>query len=196
MTKNLVAELAYQLRYAVPVWLCTLMCSFLPDAGPFIRLRGLLVSTFLPGRPRNLTLGRDVSILAINRFWIGDNVYIAKGCWFNAIGGIYIDNEVIFSPYVVMSSSNHGFKDGSVRNGGAHPAPISIGFGTWVAAHAVIAAGVKVGPGNLIAANSVVTKDTPFNVIVAGVPGRVLHARRDNPSDIISKHQVSCEKVV
>ena len=185
-----VSELIYQLRFGLPVWLLCLLTAWLPDTGPTIRLRGFLVSLFLPGRPRRLLLGRDVTLQSINRLTIGHSVYIAKGSWLNAIGGICLEDEVILAPYVVMSSNNHGFKDGSVARGGAHPAPIKIGFGTWLAGHSVVAAGVTVGRGNLVAANSVVTKDTPDNVLIAGVPAVIVKERVDNPSEITSKHDI------
>lgn len=191
---NLFKEIKYQFRYAIPVWFMLLITNFLPDIGPFIRLRGLLVSIFLPGRPKKLLLGRDVTILSIHRLILGNNVYLAKGCWLNAVGGITLDDEVILAPYVVMSSTNHGFKNGSVKQGGSHPAPIRVKFGTWLASHSVVAAGVVVGAGNVVAANSVVTKDTPDNVIVGGVPAIVIKTRRDNPSIISSKHDVELSK--
>lgn len=187
---NLMKEIIYQLRFALPIWFMQIITGWLPDISVFIRLRGFLVSLFLPGRPKKLTLGRDVTLLAINRLKLGSSVYIAKGCWLNAIGGITFEDEVVLAPYVVMSSNNHGFKGGSVKRGGAHPAPIKICFGSWVAAHSVIAAGVVVGRGNLVAANSVVTKSTVDDSVQAGVPAKHIKTRIDNPSDINSKHDI------
>lgn len=181
-------EIRYQLRYALPVWVMTLVFSVLPDVGPFLRVRGLFISWFLPGRPKRLRLGRDVTLLSINRLIIGEDVYLAKGVWINAIGGVEIQSEVSMAPYVVMSSTNHGFKDGSVHRGGAHPAPIVIGSGSWLASHVVIAAGVKLGRGSLVSANSVVTKDFPDNQVLGGVPAMIIKERIDNPSKITSKY--------
>lgn len=189
--KNSMAELRYQIRYGLPVWFLTLITSWLPDVGPLMRLRGWLISIFLPGFPKRLSLARDVTFLAINKICIGKDVFIAKGAWINGIGGVRLDDEVVIAPYVVMSSNNHGFRNGSVRFGGGHPAPIVIGKGTWLAAHVVVAAGVTIGEGNLIAANSVVVKDTGANSVVAGVPGKFVKERIDNPSDIRSKHQAN-----
>ena len=187
---NISKEIAYQLRYALPYWSTSLALNWLPDIAPCIRLRGLCVSLILPGRPKKLLLGRDVTLLSLNRLKLGNNVYIAKSSWINAVCGIEFEDEVVLAPYVVMSSSNHGFKEGSVQRGGAHPAPIKVGFGTWIASHSVIAAGVTVGKGNLVAANSVVTKDTSDNMVVAGVPAKEIKTRKDNPSNIKSKHDV------
>lgn len=188
---NLFKEIYYQARYALPIWLIIILTSWLPDISIFIRLRGFLISFFLPGRPSGLTVGRDVTLLSINRLHLGRDVYIAKGCWLNAIGKIEIEDEVVLAPYVVMSSNNHGFKNGSVKRGGAHPKSIKVGFGTWVASHCVIAAGVVVGRSNLIAANSVVTRNTPDNSVQAGVPSIHVKERIDNPSNINSKHDLN-----
>lgn len=188
--RNIISELKYQIRYGLPVWFITLVTSWFPDIGPLMKLRGLLISFFLPGFPKRLSLARDVTLLAVNKIFIGKDVFIAKGVWINGIGGVELGDEVVIAPYVVMSSNNHGFKDGSVRFGGGHPAPIKIGRGTWLAAHVVVAAGVTVGEGNLIAANSVVVKDSIRNSVIAGVPGRFIKERVDNPSHIKNKHQV------
>ncbi len=187
---NILKEVKYQFRYGLPIWLIMILTAWLPDISVCIRFRGLLVSLFLPGCPKGLTLGRDVTLLAIDRLFLGNQVYIAKGCWINAIGRVDFEDEVVLAPYVVMSSNNHGFKDGSVKRGGAHPGPIKIGFGTWIASHSVVAANVVVGKGNLVAANSVVTKSTEDNSVQAGVPAKHIKTRVDNPSTINSKHDI------
>jgi len=183
-------EVKYQFRYGIPVWLCLILTAFLPDISIFVRARGYMVSLFLPGRPKGFLLGRDVTLLAIDRLFIGDKVYFAKGTWINAIGGVHIEDEVVVAPYCVMSSNNHGFNGGSVVRGGAHPAPIKIKFGSWLAAHSVITAGCTVGKGNIIGANSVVTKSTEDDSVYAGVPAKKIKDRVDNPSKITSKHDV------
>lgn len=182
------AEVRYQLRFGLPLWLIQLLTAWLPDAGPFVRLRGALVSVILPGRPKRLMLGRDVTLLSVHNLKIGRSVYLAKGTWINAVGGLVIEDEVFTAPYVVIATSKHGFREGSVAGGGAHPAPVRIGRGTWLAAHAVVTAGIDIGSGNLIAANAVVVATTPDNVVVGGVPGRILGPRSDDPSEILSKH--------
>ncbi len=89
----------------------------------------------------------------------------------------------------MISSSNHGFKNGSCRYGGTHPGPVKIGKGSWLGAHAIVTAGVTIGQGNLIGANAVVTKDTPDNVFVADIPAKVITDRKDNPSEIKSRYE-------
>lgn len=176
-------------RYDLPLWIVRLLTNWWPDIGPFLEIRGKFFSLFIGKCGKNFAAGRDVTLLAPNRLTVGNDVYLAKGTWLNAFGNVEIEDEVITGPYVVIASSNHGFKDNSCRFGGVNPAPIRIGRGSWLGAHAVITAGVSVGKGNLVGANAVVTKDTPDNVFVAGVPAKVVGPREDNPSEIKSRHE-------
>lgn len=49
-------------------------------------------------------------------------------------------------------------------------APVIIGKDVWVGANATILPGVSIGEFSIIAAGSVVTKDVPSGVLVAGNP--------------------------
>ncbi|MBR5747458.1 MAG: hypothetical protein IKY01_01585 [Prevotella sp.] len=49
-------------------------------------------------------------------------------------------------------------------------APVTIGDNVWIGSNAIILPGVKVGEMSVVAAGSVVTKDVPSGVLVAGNP--------------------------
>jgi acetyltransferase EpsM len=51
---------------------------------------------------------------------------------------------------------------------------VEIGEGTWIGAGAVIKQGVRIGSWSMIGAGAVVVKDVPSNVVVAGVPAKIL----------------------
>lgn len=172
-------KVVYQFRYFLPVWFATLLTAWLPDNRFSIRIRGALVSLFLPGRPRHFLLGRDVTLLGIHALNIGSHVYLAKGCWINAHGTLTIEDEVKFSPYVVVATTNHGFRNGSVTGGGVHYSPVSIGPGSWIGSHSTITAGVSIGTGTVVGANSVVTKDIGDNLLVGGVPAKIIRLRNE-----------------
>ncbi len=55
-----------------------------------------------------------------------------------------------------------------------HPAPIVVGKNVWIGANATVLPGVTIGDGSIIAAGAVVTKDVPTNVIVGGVPAKII----------------------
>ena len=52
--------------------------------------------------------------------------------------------------------------------------PVVIGDHVWIASDALIMPGVTIGPGSIVAARSVVTKDVPAGCLVAGTPARVI----------------------
>lgn len=58
-------------------------------------------------------------------------------------------------------------------------ADIEIGDHVWIGNNMVIKQGVKVGKFAVIGAGSVVTRDVPEKMIVAGVPARVIRENKD-----------------
>lgn len=181
--RTLFEEFKYQARHALPLSLVYLLTNWWPDNAIAVRVRGKLFSWFLGRCGRNFTVGRDVTLLDVDRLVIGDNVYLAKGTWLNAVGGVEIEDEVMFGPYVVLSSGKHCFKDGSARFSGFNMASVKVGRGTWLGAHVTVVAGVTIGKGNLVAANAVVARDTPDDVFVAGVPAKVIGPRIDETEE-------------
>lgn len=107
----------------------------------------------------------------------GDHLAINRGCHIDGRGGLTIGNHVLIGPDVFIGSSNHVVspKDNAPRLFLGHiPEPVSIGHNVWLGAHAVICPGVRIGDQSVIAAGSIVTKDVPEAVMVAGSPARVI----------------------
>jgi maltose O-acetyltransferase len=154
--------------------LITLVTACLPDLRPVMRIRGFFLRPCFKSSGGNLHVARRVTINFSNRLEIGRDVYIATGCWIHAWGGIVIEDEVQLGPYSVLVTGDHTLKDGSYRHGPSSLAPIRLGRGSWVAAHAVVTKGVTLGRGTIIAANSVATRDIPDFAIAAGVPARII----------------------
>ena len=181
-------QLYYQLRFALPLWLAQLLTNWLPENKITIRIRGALARPFLGKCGKNLHLARDVTFLNPAGIKLGDDIYVATGCWVDGLGGLVIEDEVKISPYVVITTTSHCFKNNSVRFGGSCRRPVKIGKGTWLAAHVVIT-GAKIGSGAIVGANSVVTRDLPDNVFAAGTPAKVISPRKDASPNIFSRFQ-------
>lgn len=173
----------------LPLWFIGLLTNWLPENPLTCRLRGFLSSPFFKKCGKNFQYGARVRFLAPYEIEIGNHVYIAAGCWLGGAGKLVLQDEVIIGPYTIIATAVHKFKDNSARFAGAKRAPVQIGKGSWLAAHVVVNPGVTIGRGNLIGANAVVTKDTPENVFVAGVPARVISQRKDNPGEVKSRHE-------
>ena len=109
---------------------------------------------------------------------IGKNSYINSGTVIYTGNGIRIGNGVLIAANCTLAPVNHEYR---LRNktiieqrfmpskGG-----ITIEDDVWIAANAMVLKGVTIGRCSIVAAGSVVTKDVPPNVIVAGNPSRIV----------------------
>jgi acetyltransferase-like isoleucine patch superfamily enzyme len=171
-------------RYDLPLWLAGLTTNWWPDNRLTVVLRGLLFRPFISKCGKNLALAKNVHLKSTDRLSLGDNVYIATGVWLNAMGGMTIEDGVVLGPYVVISTGIHQYRKGSVRFGGTIMSPVTIGRDSWLAAHVVVKAGVKIGAGTLVTANAVVTKDLEEHVVAGGVPARIIKEREDTSLEV------------
>lgn len=103
---------------------------------------------------------------------VGRNVFINSCCQFQDQGGIFIGDGCLIGHSVVMATLNHGMDPADRQN--LYHAPIVIGRGVWIGAHATILSGVHIGDDAVVAAGAVVTKDVPARMIVGGVPAKVI----------------------
>jgi len=187
-------QILYQLRYILPLWIVQLLTNWLPENRITIRLRGAFVKPFLGKCGKNLQLAKNITFLNSSNIEIGDNVYIATGCWIDGIGGLVIEDEVELSPFVVITTSSHCFKDDSVRFGGSRVSSVHIGKGSWLASHVTVAANCSIGSGTIVGSNAVVTKDIPDNVFAAGIPAKVIGPRIDKKANIFSRFDILKDK--
>ena len=103
---------------------------------------------------------------------IGKHVFINSGCRFQDQGGITLGDGALIGHNVVMATLNHSEQPEERAN--LHPAPIHIGRNVWIGASATILPGVTIGDGAIVGAGAVVTRDVTENMIVAGVPAKIL----------------------
>lgn len=103
---------------------------------------------------------------------IGKNVFINSGCHFQDQGGITISDGVLIGHNVVLATLNHDFSP--KKRSTLHPAPIVIGKNVWIGSNATVVPGVTIGNGSIVAAGAVVTKNVPENVVVGGVPAKII----------------------
>ena len=154
-----------------------LLARLLPF-GSTPRLRGLLLTAFgfsigsgtLLAGPFTLTGGRG----ARQNLTIGRRCYMNQGCVFDAAAPIDIGDDVAFGHNVLITTAAHRIGTPDRRAGLVEPAPVRIGHGAWLASRAVVLPGVEVGEGSIVAAGAVVTQSVPPNVLVGGVPARVI----------------------
>ncbi len=103
---------------------------------------------------------------------IGKNVFINSCCCFQDQGGITIGDGALIGHKVVMATLNHDFMP--ERRGDTIPKPIVIGKNVWIGSNSTILGGVTIGDNSIIAAGSLVNKDVPPDMVVAGTPAGVI----------------------
>ena len=114
-----------------------------------------------------------------NGFECGNHCGLGTNAFYGAAGGIKIGNNVIIGNFVSMHSENHNFSDTEIpiRLQGTNHKGIVIGDNCWIGAKVTILDGVHLGNGCVVAAGAVVTKDFPDNVVIAGVPAKIIKYR-------------------
>lgn len=103
---------------------------------------------------------------------LGKNVFINHGCSFLDMGGIIIEDNVLIGPKANLVTENHPLDPGDRR--ALITKAITIKRNAWIGAGATILPGVTVGENAVVAAGAVVSKDVPDNVVMAGVPAKIV----------------------
>jgi len=87
---------------------------------------------------------------------------------------ITIGKNCMMAPHVCISAATHPLEVERRARGEEFTAPIVIGDNVWIGANATICPGVILGNGVVVGAGAVVTKSFPDNVVIGGVPARIL----------------------
>ncbi len=107
---------------------------------------------------------------------IEDYSYIGYNNWIGGQGSITIGHNFISGMNLVMVSSNHDYYNVSIpyHRGEEIEGDILVGDSVWIGANSVVLPGISIGSGAVVAAGSIVTKDVPPHVVVAGNPAEVV----------------------
>lgn len=108
------------------------------------------------------------------RVSFGDNVFINADFMVLGSGRITIGNNVLIGPGARFYTPNHSLDIDLRREGWEIGLPITLEDDVWLGGSVVICPGVTIGRGSVVGAGSVVTKDVPPGVVVAGNPARVV----------------------
>jgi acetyltransferase-like isoleucine patch superfamily enzyme len=111
---------------------------------------------------------------------LGDDVDLARGVLLTTDGGVSIGARTLVGYGTHILSSNHKIPimPEKIFYSGHEKKSFEIAEDVWIGAGCVILPGVTIGHSSVIAAGSVVTKDVPAEVIVAGVPARIIKERK------------------
>jgi acetyltransferase-like isoleucine patch superfamily enzyme len=104
---------------------------------------------------------------------IGDACLMSPGSRISASDEITLGDGVMLANGAYITDSDwHGLYDRIDRD--ERVAPVHLADNVWIGDHATVLKGVTIGENSVVAAHSVVTRDVPANVVVAGNPAKVV----------------------
>ena len=103
----------------------------------------------------------------------GKNVYANFNLTLVDDTDIYVGDNTLFGPNVVVATAGHPIEPTLRNDGYQYNMSVHIGKNCWIGAGALIMPGITIGDNVVIGAGSVVTKDIPSNVVAFGNPCKV-----------------------
>jgi putative colanic acid biosynthesis acetyltransferase WcaF len=124
---------------------------------------------------KNVLIRPGVRVTYPWKVTIGDHCWIGDGATLYDLAEITIGEHSVVSQGAYLCAATHDFHDISFPLVGA---PILIDSECWIAAHAFVGPGVRIGRGAVVGACSVVLSNVASAAIVAGVPARTVGTRK------------------
>ncbi|HET6389273.1 WcaF family extracellular polysaccharide biosynthesis acetyltransferase [Hyphomicrobium sp.] len=108
------------------------------------------------------------------RLTVGDYCWLGEDLWIDNLADVAIGSHCCLSQDVYLCTGNH---DWSAPGFDLRVAPITVCDHVWIAARAVVAPGVTVSEGSILALGSIATKTTSPWTIYAGNPAQPVKKR-------------------
>jgi putative colanic acid biosynthesis acetyltransferase WcaF len=141
---------------------------------PFSALKVFILKSFGAQIGQGVRLKSGIRIKFPWRLSIGNYVWIGENAWLDNLAQITLEDHVCLSQGVYLCTGNHDWSD---RNFKLLTSGIYIETGSWIAAHAVIGPGVKVGHGAILGMGSVTGRSLEPMTIYAGNPSQPIRKR-------------------
>jgi maltose O-acetyltransferase len=106
--------------------------------------------------------------------YLGDNFFANFDCVILDVAEVRIGKNCFMAPQVGIYTATHPIKASERYNSLELGKPVTIGDNCWIGGHAVINPGVTLGNNVVVASGSVVTKSFGDNVVIGGVPAKVI----------------------
>lgn len=103
---------------------------------------------------------------------------------------IYLGNDVLIGPNVVISTGTHPIAPSIRKKQAQYNMSVHIEDNVWLGANSVVLPGVTIGKNSVIGAGSIVTKDIPANVVAVGSPCKVLRNIKEDDEVYFHKDRI------
>ena len=105
---------------------------------------------------------------------IGENFYSNHNLTILDCAKVMFGDNVLIGPNCSFYTAEHPLDSKTRTKGLEYAHQIKIGNNVWIGGNVTVLSGVTVGNNVVIAAGAVVTKDIPSDVVIAGVPAKII----------------------
>jgi putative colanic acid biosynthesis acetyltransferase WcaF len=140
----------------------------------FYGWRRLLLRGFGAHIGKNVLIRPSVRVTYPWKVSIGDNSWIGDNVELYSLGAITIGDNVVVSQGSYLCAGTHDYTDPAFP---IQQFPIVVEPEAWIASQVFVGPGVTVGRGAVVGVRSLVLKDVPGGMVVAGHPAKVLTTR-------------------
>jgi len=141
----------------------------------FFKLKSVLLCWVGGELGKDVRICSSVVVIGAGALKIGDDTWIGHQALICSSSRIVIGKYVDIGPRCYLGTGTHEIDLTGLHSAGTGiNMDIIIEDGVWLGANCSILPGVTIGKKSVIAAGAVVTKDVPPNVIVGGIPARII----------------------
>lgn len=141
-----------------------------------------LLKKLIPNAPKSLMIMTPFHAEYGENMSIGEDFFSNFNCMFLDVAKITIGNGVMLGPNVTLATPMHPLLASeriiqdypSGHHDLEYAKPITIEDNVWIASGATVCGGVTIGKNAIIGAGAVVLSDVPPNVLIGGVPAKVI----------------------
>jgi maltose O-acetyltransferase len=117
-------------------------------------LRGLCFKSFLGKYGKGLRIDKSAFLSGLDGIFLGDNIFINKGCVIQGGGGVQIGSNTLIAPYVQIYTEEHDKTDYQKTVWDS----VNIGENCWLCANVIILKGSTIPDNTIVPAGAVVTR--------------------------------------
>lgn len=123
---------------------------------------------------KNIIVHSNLNVDYGKNIHVGDNFLSNYNLTILDIAPVNIGNNVWIGPNTDIYTVNHPLTAKGRQQRLGIGKSVTIGNDVWIGGHCTICPGITIGNGVVVAAGAVVTKDIPDNVLVGGVPAKII----------------------
>jgi len=143
----------------------------------YFRVKILRKSGISIGKNTDIYKGIELAPIGASKYLeIGSDTFINSNVRFQCSekGKVIIGNKVLIGPRCQFETINHSIHLNTDNRRPNESNSIIVEDNVWIGANVVILSGVTIGSGSIVAAGAVVTKNVSKNVVVGGVPAKII----------------------